>query len=50
MRLNERHTLPVLPDEAWAALNDVAVLQQALLTAVDGLLASPGGPLTGASA
>ena len=30
MRLSEHHTLPVPPDEAWATLNDLAVLQQAL--------------------
>ena len=30
MRLSESHTLPVPLDEAWSALNDLAVLQQAL--------------------
>ena len=30
MRLSERHTLPVPLHHAWAALNDLAVLQQAL--------------------
>jgi len=30
MRLSESHTLPVPLAEAWAALNDLAVLQQAL--------------------
>ena len=30
MRLSESHTLPVPLDEAWAALNDLALLQQAL--------------------
>jgi hypothetical protein len=30
MRLSERHVLPVPPDEAWAALNDVGLLHQAL--------------------
>jgi len=30
MRLSVRHILPVPPAEAWSALNDLAVLQQAL--------------------
>jgi carbon monoxide dehydrogenase subunit G len=30
MRLSESHTLPVPLDETWAALNDLALLQQAL--------------------
>jgi carbon monoxide dehydrogenase subunit G len=30
MRLRESHTLPVPLDEAWSALNDVALLQRAL--------------------
>ena len=30
MRLSESHTLPVPLDEAWAALNDLGVLRQAL--------------------
>ena len=30
MRLSESHTLPVQLDAAWAALNDVALLQRAL--------------------
>jgi carbon monoxide dehydrogenase subunit G len=30
MRLSESHSLPVRPPDAWAALNDLAVLQHAL--------------------
>ena len=30
MRLSESHTLPVPLDEAWTALNDVAILRRAL--------------------
>ena len=30
MRLSESHSLPVPLDEAWAALNDVAILRRAL--------------------
>ena len=30
MRLSESHSLPVPPADAWAALNDVAILRRAL--------------------